>query len=166
MTLPLTILAFFHGDVMATKSQIIDALKLAYNKEIETIINYLSLSLDLDGVRADFIKQALAADIQGELNHARMLGSRIKQLGGQVPGSRSLKMEQSYLQPPSDTTDVVAVIRGVIQAEEDAIQHYNAIIRLTEGTDYVTQDLAITLLSDEEGHRQQFEGFLKEYAKG
>jgi len=151
---------------MASKDKVIDALKVAYNKEVETVINYLSLSLDLDGVRADFIKQALAADIAGELNHARLLGNRIKQLGGQVPGSRSLKMEQSYLQPPADTTDVVAVIRGVLEAEEDAIRHYNAIIKLTDGTDYVTQDLAITLLADEEGHRQQFHGFLKEYAKG
>jgi bacterioferritin len=150
---------------MASKEQIIESLKAAYNKELETIINYLTISIDLDGVRADFIKQALAADLQGELNHARLLGNRIKQLGGAVPGSQSLKMEQSYLQPPSDTTDVVTVIRGVLAAEEDAIQTYNGIIKLTDGADYVTQDLAIQLLSDEEGHRQQFEGYLKEYTR-
>ena len=149
----------------ATRDEIIASLKSAYSKEIETIINYLSLSLDLDGVRAEFIKQALAADIQGELTHAQQLGNRIKQLGGQVPGSMSLTMTQPYLQPPKDTTDVVSVIRGVLKAEEDAIQHYNALIKLTEGVDYVTQDLAITILSDEEGHRQQFEGYLKEYAR-
>ena len=34
-----------------------------------------------------------------------------------------------------------------------------------DGIDYVTQDLAITILSDEEGHRQQFQGYLKEYMK-
>ena len=106
------------------------------------------------------------ADIQAELGHAQQLGARIKQLGGQVPGSTSLKMEQTYLQPPADTTDVLAVIRGVLAAEEDAIRHYNGIIRLCEGEDYVTQDLAVRLLSDEEGHRQQFEGYMKEYTKG
>jgi hypothetical protein len=29
----------------------------------------------------------------------------------------------------------------------------------------VTQDLAITILGDEEGHRREFQGFLKEYEK-
>src|SRR5262249_44104596 len=149
----------------ATQDEILAALKTAYNMEVETIVNYLSISLDLDGVRADFIKQALAADIQGELNHARQLGNRIKQLGGSVPGSQQLKMMQSYLQPPGDTTDVVSVIRGVIKAEEEALTLYRKIAKLTDGEDYVTQDLVITIMSDEEGHRQTFQGFLKEYAK-
>lgn len=150
---------------MATKQEIVQALIAGYNKELETIVNYLSLSLSLDGVRAEFIKQALASDIQSELVHAQQLGARIKQLGGVPPGSMALKMDQSYLQPPTDTTDVVSVIRGVLAAEEDAIQHYNRLIKLCDGIDYVTQDLAVTLLADEEGHRQQFEGYLKEYSK-
>jgi bacterioferritin len=152
---------------MPTKQEIVNALIEAYNKELETVINYLSVSIDLDGVRADFIRQALAADITGELTHARQLGARIKQLGGKVPGSLKLKMQQTYMQPPADTTDVIGVIRGVLAAENDAIQHYNHLIDLCDKSrDFVTQDLAITILADEEAHRQQFEGFLKEYAKG
>jgi bacterioferritin len=149
----------------ATKEQIIDSLRKAYNMELETVINYLANSLHMDGVRADFIKQALAADIQGELGHATQLGNRIKQLGGSIPGSLELKMTQRSLQPQKDTTDVVDVIRGVLQAEQEAIDVYRALIRLTEGEDYVTQDLAITILADEEGHRQHFEGYLKEYTR-
>jgi bacterioferritin len=75
-------------------------------------------------------------------------------------------MTQTALQPPAETTDLVAVIRGVLAAEQEAIDHYNALIKLCDGTDYVTQDLAIKILSDEEGHRQEFEGYLKEYVKG
>lgn len=149
----------------ATKEQIVLALRLAYNMEVETITNYLANSLDLEGVRAEFIKQALAADIQGELGHAQQLGNRIKQLGGSVPGSQELKMTQTAMQPPSDTTDVLHVIKGVLAAENAAIDQYKSIIKLTDGEDYVTQDLAITIMADEEGHRQQFEGFLKEYSK-
>ena len=149
----------------ATREQILDALCKAYNMELETVTNYLANSINLDGVRADFVKQALAVDIQGELMHAQQLGKRIKQLGGLVPGSFALKMTQKSLQPREDTTDVVEVIRGVLEAEEEAINHYRALIKLTDGEDYVTQDLAIKLLSDEEGHRQQFQGYLKEYTK-
>src|SRR6516164_4992142 len=104
-----------------TREQILAALCKAYNMEIETVINYLANSLDMEGVRADFIKQALAADIQGELTHAQQLGNRIKQLGGSIPGSLKLHMTQRYLQPPADSTDVVTVIRGVLDAEEEAI---------------------------------------------
>ena len=145
-----------------TKEQIVAALVKAFNMEVETIINYLANSLHIEGVRAEFIKQALATDIQGELTHAQQLGNRIKQLGGAIPGSLNLKMEQATLQPPGDTTDVVTVIRGVLQAENDAISHYRSLVKLTDGEDYVTQDLVITIMGDEEGHRQQFEGYRSE----
>ena len=69
------------------------------------------------------------------------------------------------LQPPTDTTDVVAVIKGVIDAEEAAIAQYEKIIRLCDGFDFVTQDMCITLLADEQQHRREFIGFLKEYEK-
>jgi len=150
---------------MAAKAKIVAALQKAYNMELETVMNYLANSIHLDGVRADAIKKALTADITGELTHATQIGHRLKQLGASVPGSIKLEMTQKSLQPPPDTTDVVAVIKGVLTAEEEAIVQYNSIIKLCEGDDYVTQDLAIKLLSDEEGHRQEFEGYLKEYVK-
>jgi len=150
----------------ATKDQIISALRKSYCMEVETVVNYLANSLHLEGVRAEAIKAALAADIQEELTHAQQLGNRIKQLGGTVPGSLHLHFEQKPMQPPADSTDVVTVIRGVLEAEEDAINGYKSLARLTDGEDYVTQDLAITLLGQEEAHRQQFQGYLKEYSKG
>src|SRR5437016_10757179 len=134
----------------ATKNDVIASLRQAYNMEVETVVNYLANSLQLEGVRADFIKQALATDIQEELGHAQRLGHRIKQLGGSVPGSLHLKMTQKSLEPPDDPTDVVSVIKGVLAAEEDAINHYRKMIKQTEGEDYVTQDLAITILGQEE----------------
>jgi bacterioferritin len=149
----------------ASKQDIVAELTKSYIMEVETVVNYLANSLDLEGVRAEFIKQALATDIQEELTHAQQLGNRIKQLGGSVPGSLTMKFNQKMLQPPKDSTDVVDVIKGVLKAEEEAIAQYNAIIKLTDGVDYVSQDLAITLLGQEEAHRQQFQGYLKEYLR-
>lgn len=143
----------------------IASLRRAYTMEMETVANYLANSIDLDGVRAEEIKKSLQADITEELGHAQQLGQRIKQLGGLVPGSLDLKFGQKELQPSADTTDVVGVIRGVISAEKQAIAHYQQIIRDTDGADYVTQDLCVQLLSQEEAHRVMFEGFLKEYEK-
>src|SRR5436305_7750845 len=149
----------------ASKEPIIAALQKAYAMELETVLNYLANSIHLDGVRADSIKKALTADITGELAHATQVGHRLKQLGATVPGSLMLTMTQKAMQPPAETTDVTAVIRGVLAAEEEAVAHYKTIIKMCEGDDYVTQDLAVKILSDEEGHRQEFEGYLKEYVK-
>jgi bacterioferritin len=146
------------------REEIVKLLTKAYSMEIETVMNYLANSINLDGVRAEEIKKSLGADIPAELGHATQLANRIKQLGGQAPGSKGVKIGDQF-QPPEDTTDVVAVIRGVIEAEEAAIEHYNKIIKACEGDDYVTQDMCIKLLADEEEHLIQFRGFLKEYTK-
>ncbi len=144
---------------------VIDALVDAYNAEIETVANYIANSVNLDGVGAKHIKNSLDADIQEELGHAQMVARRIKTIGGKVPGSQALKWKQDMLQPPQDNTDVIAVIKGVISAEEAAIAGYEKVIEVASGTDHATEDLAIELLADEQEHRREFLGFLKEYEK-
>jgi len=146
-----------------TSQQIIDELKVAYWMEIETVTNYIANSINLDGVRAEEIKKALAADIQEELTHAQTLARRIKTIGGTVPGSGDFQSAQVTLQPNADTTDVVSVIKGVIDAEDGAIAQYKKLIELCDGVDYVTQDLCIQSLADEEEHRRDFLGYLAEY---
>ena len=145
------------------QKKIVKELCRAYAMELETVQNYIAASVNLDGVRSDVIKKALAADVIVELQHAQQLATRIKTIGGLVPGSLDLPRGQKSLQPPKDTTDVVAVIKGVISAEEAAIAQYNRIIKLCDGVDYVTQDMVIQVLGGEEDHRREFVGFLKEY---
>ncbi len=147
------------------REKIVTELKRAYAAELETVQNYLANSIDLDGVRAEEIKKALSLDIQEELGHATMLGKRIKVLGGRVPGSLELERLQKYMQPPENSTDLTAVIRGVIEAEDAAIAQYEKIIKLCDGADYVTQDLAITILGDEQEHRRAFVGYLTEFER-
>ncbi|QDT09586.1 ferritin-like domain-containing protein [Planctomycetes bacterium K23_9] len=146
-------------------SEIVAELIKAYWMELETVLNYLANSVNLDGVRAEEIKKSLAADVTEEMNHATQIANRIKTIDGVVPGSQQFSAGQTTLQPPADTTDVVTVIKGVIDAEEAAINQYNKIIKLCDGYDYVTQDMCITLLADEQHHRREFVGFLKEYEK-
>lgn len=149
----------------AKRQEIAELLTQAYWMEIETVMNYLANSIDLDGVRAEEIKKALAADVTEELGHAQLFGKRIKTLYGSVPGSNGFKAAQPFLQPPKDSTDVAAVIRGVIEAERGAIAHYSKIIALTQEADPVTADMLTTIMADEEQHMRTFEGYLKEYEK-
>lgn len=147
----------------AKRDEIVELLTRAYWMEIETVMNYLANSVNSDGVRAEEIKEALAADVQEELGHAQRFAARIKELYGVVPGSLSFSPEQNALQPPERPTDVVQVIKGVIEAEAAALEHYGRIVQASDGVDYVTQDLAVQVLRDEEGHLRRFESYLREY---
>src|ERR671938_602567 len=150
-------------DKREAREELIALLEKAYWMELETVMSYLANSINPDGVRAQEIKESLEKDVQEELGHAQQFGARIKDLYGVVPGTLDFKAEQSYLQPPEHQTDVVHVIKGVIEAESGAIEHYNRIIEETEGVDPVTNDMVIAVLRDEEGHRRLFEGYLREY---
>ena len=150
-------------DKAQQREELIELLKKAYWMEVETVMSYIANSINPDGVRAQEIIESLQEDVQEELGHAQQFARRIKELYGVVPGSLDFTAEQSYLQPPEHQTDIVHVIKGVIEAETGAIEHYNRIIEFTDGIDFVTQDMVIQILHDEEGHRRLFEGYLREY---
>ena len=150
-------------DSTEKRQQIVEMLTKAYWMEIETVMSYVANSINPDGVRAQEIIESLAQDVQEELGHAQQFANRIKQLYGVVPSSMDFTPEQTFLAPPEQQTDIVHVIKGVIEAETGAIEHYNAIIEATEDTDPVTNDMVVAILRDEEGHRRLFEGFLREY---
>jgi bacterioferritin len=147
----------------AKREEIVGLLTKAYWMEIETVMNYITNSVNPDGLRAREVVESLQEDIQEELGHAQQFAQRIKELYGVVPGSLDFKPEQTFLQPPARQTDLIHIIKGVIEAETGAIEHYNRIIEVTDDADPVTQDMVIDILRDEQGHRRLFEGFLREF---
>jgi bacterioferritin len=146
-----------------TRNELIKLLEEAYWMEIETVMSYVANSVNPDGVRAAEIKESLNADIAEELGHAQQFAERIKTLYGTVPGSQQFKPTQSYLQPPAEATDLTSVIKGVIEAEQGAIEHYSKIVEFAADVDPVTEDMVIAIMADEQGHMREFEGFLREY---
>jgi bacterioferritin len=150
-------------EMQSEREELIGLLAKAYWMEVETVMSYLANATNPDGVRAQEITESLQGDIQEELGHAQQFAARIKELYGVVPGSLEFSAEQSYLQPPEHQTDIVHVIKGVIEAETVAIEHYNRLVEFCDDKDLVTQDMILAILRDEEGHRRLFEGFLREY---
>jgi bacterioferritin len=144
------------------RDETIELLKTAYWMEVETVMSYIACSVNPDGLLAREIVESLAEDVNEELGHAQQFAQRIKELYGVVPGSEEFGATQGFLQPPERQTDIGHVVRGVIQAETGAIEHYTRIIEATDGIDWVTQDMVIDILKDEQGHRRLFEGFLRE----
>jgi bacterioferritin len=147
----------------AKREEIVELLTQAYWMEMETVMSYLANASNLDGIRAEEVAEALDEDVNEELGHARAFAQRIKELYGTPPGSADFTYSQTFLQPPADATDVASVIRGVIEAESGAIEHYNRIIEATDGVDWATQDMVIDILRDEEGHLRKFERYLREF---
>ena len=141
---------------------LIKEMTKSYWMEIETTMSYIAASTNLVGIQAEPIKQSLAADVMEEIQHAQILAKRIHIIGGVIPGSMSFSATQSTMQPTEESTDVVAVIKGVIDTEVAAITQYKKIIKLC-GEDPVTEDICVTLLADEEEHLRSFQGYLYEF---
>lgn len=145
------------------REELIRMLEKAYWMEIETVMSYIANSVNPDGVKAQEVVESLEEDVQEELDHAQQFAERIKELWGTVPGSMQFSAEQTFLQPPEKSTDVVSVVKGVIEAEKGAIEHYARIVEFCDDFDLVTQDMVIAIQRDEEGHLRLFEGFLREF---
>ncbi len=147
-----------------SENEITTLLKEAHNDELETVINYQTNAIVLDGVEAEEISASLRQDVQEELQHAADIGERLDQLGDRPRASLEIEMRQEAMQPPEDSTDVLSTIEGVIEAEEDAVETYRELVEAAEDRDDpVTEDLATELLADEEEHLSEFEGYRKEY---
>src|ERR1044072_8499031 len=84
------------------RAEILALLERAYWMEMETVMSYVANAAALDGIRAEEIAEALDADGDGDLGHARKFAARIKELYGTPPGSQAFAAEQESLQPPAD----------------------------------------------------------------
>ena len=151
-------------DRAEAREELIGMLKKAYFMELETVMSYITNSINPDGVRAqEIIESLLRRTSRRSSGTPRSSPTASRSSTGPSPARSSSRAEQSYLQPPEQQTDIVHVIKGVIEAETGAIEHYNRIIEFTDDIDPVTNDMVIAILRDEEGHRRLFEGFLREY---
>ena len=139
---------------------VVNGLKKSYAMALESVQNYLANSIHLEGPAADRVKKMLENAVASELQHARRLARRIKILGDRVPGSLELPRDQNYLQPPIDNRDSVTVIRGALTATDAAIAQYQAMIQITEDLDFVTQDLLIELLTEEQEQKDSLNQLL------
>ena len=131
--------------------------------EIETVMSYIANSVNPDGVRAQEISESLARGHPGGAGPRAAVREPDQGALRRRPRLAGFSAEQSYLQPPEHQTDIVHVIKGVIEAESGAISYYNEIIEFAGEHDPVTEDMVIAILRDEQGHMREFEGFLREY---
>jgi bacterioferritin len=139
-------------------------LKRAYADEWMTFYAYTYLGQVLSGgPEANQLAQLFLDTAKVEMEHQQKLAERIVFLGWKpVEDIRRLIefSNKDYPNLPLDENDLDAVLKTVIQAEQDAIHVYNHLARETQGKDYITHNLIVQILAEEVAHEDRFERFL------
>jgi bacterioferritin len=134
-----------------------ELLREAYAAEWETAYNYQVLSEVLEFTEGYVAAEEFSADIDEEISHARLLAKRLR-VRDESPeffvDQPNFGLQEQY--SGLDGADVTECIQAAIEAEETAIRTYKEIIDVAgEVEDYPTEDLAIELLADEQGHLRE-----------
>ncbi|MEK0082227.1 bacterioferritin [Benzoatithermus flavus] len=129
--------------------EVLAALNQALKNELTAIHQYLKHGHLLADWGFTKRSQAELEEAQEEKGHADRLAERILLLGGE-PDLESVG--QTYI-----GKNLREVIENDLKLELEAIAHYRQAIRTAEAAfDYVTRDLLIALLADEEQHQDHY----------
>ena len=112
---------------------------------------------------AKHLAELLLDTSKDELEHQQELAARIVSLGGKPLADVTKLVEASnagYPAPPTSEKDFEAIVKTVIEAEQDAIEVYNKLIQKTHGKDPITYNLILHILSEEVEHEDEFETLL------
>ncbi|MEG2243651.1 MAG: ferritin-like domain-containing protein, partial [Muribaculaceae bacterium] len=111
-------------------------------------------------IQNEFMKHA-----NEELNHAALLCTRIIELQGipvLTPQEWYQKARCVYDAPTQFDSEYFLKVIKI--AEECAMRRYQELAEFTEGKDYITNDLAKFILSEEADHEQDMQDFIDDIA--
>lgn len=139
---------------MKGNAQVLKRLNLALKGELTAINQYFLHARMLDDWGVTKLGKHEYKESIEEMQHADLLIQRILLLEG-LPNLQELG--KLYI-----GENVVEVIKGDLKLEEEGIANYRAGIKdCEEANDYVTRDLFIQILKDEEGHEDHLNTQLK-----
>lgn len=109
------------------------------------------------------IEPELLLHASQELNHAVLVVDRIIQLGGTpiLTPEDWFKLARCKYEPPMDPY-IEVILQQNLEAERCAIQRYQEIASLTNGKDFATYQIAITILSEEIEHEEDIESWIND----
>jgi len=115
------------------------------------------------GPMKDAIIAELVQHATEELGHATLVSDRIIQLGGTpLTNPRQwFDMTNCGYDPP-DNPFVRILLEQNIKAEQCAISVYDRMMKLTEGKDPITYNMALTILQQEVEHEEDLQALLED----
>jgi bacterioferritin len=130
------------------QKKIVDALNQDRADELAAIVQYLGHHYTAQGLESVAVVGMFKSISIDEMKHAEALGERIAYLGGQPTTQPSKIMTGG---------DVKKMLKDDVASERKAITNYKAHIKLCEQAgEITTRTLLEGILSDEEGHEDQF----------
>lgn len=149
--------------------KLVDLLVKNAAAELTTYYYYTILRANLIGLEGEGLKEITEVARIEDRNHFEALVPRIYELGGKLPDNMCAFHDTSACPPaslPEDPTDVMAILKVLVNAERCAVRGYNAICNMTFGKDHRTYDLALAILNEEIEHESWFSEFLGEGPSG
>ena len=132
--------------------KIIDALNKDIADELGAVIQYMLHHFVGEGMESAAILELFKSTAIDEMKHAEALSERVVSLGGEP---------NTQVSPIKRGEDLKAMIQNDLVAENGAIKQYKEHIKLAiEENDPTTRLLLENILSDEEGHADQWETIL------
>ena len=115
------------------------------------------------GPMKDAIIAELVLHATEELGHATLVSDRIIQLGGTpLTNPRQWFDFTNCGYDPPDNPYVRILLEQNIKAEQCAIEVYDRMMKLTEGKDPVTYNMALTILEQEVEHEEDLQALLED----
>lgn len=154
----------------ASNNEIIDALKNALKEEFIAWYGYIIVKEWLTGVNRKEMEKFYEDTAKDELeDHAYWIMKRINQLGGTIEDiSQSPAVLETaahkYLSPiwKNGNVDIIESIKTNIKNEEGAIETYEALVKMTEDIDPISNTKLKEILADEQDHLQELKDFLND----
>lgn len=146
--------------------QLIKTLNEALSEEWLAYYQYWIGAKIMEGPMRSEIEAELEIHATEELNHAKLLAERIIQLDGVPvlsPDEWATLAHCKYLTPNDNYIE--SILKQNLIAERCAIQRYETLAEMTEGKDYITHQLALTILKEEIEHEQEIEDWVKDLNK-
>lgn len=145
-------------------AKIIDLLKKAYCDELRIFHYFWYVGINMEGIGLVTYAATLKTQATGELAHAELLADRIAELGDLAPSNPAEWAKYSTIGPldPTKHLTLRAALERALQFEGKAVENYNGLAKkaLALG-DYVTYNLATTIMADEVKDEQHTEDILK-----
>lgn len=115
------------------------------------------------GPMKDAIIAELVQHATEELGHATLVSDRIIQLGGTPLTSPKVWFDWTNCgYEPPDNPFVRTLLEQNIKAEQCAIDVYDKLMKLTEGKDPITYNIALTILEQEVEHEEDLQALLED----
>ena len=135
------------------KETLREMLNDAIAREIQVSVQYMWQHVQAVGIAGEVARPIFKQFAITEMKHAEEIAERLNMLGG-IPTTKPTTITIG------ETTKKMLSLN--VAAEKDAIQLYRKIIALAaKEEDYVTKRMFEKILSDEEGHLNDFEGMLE-----